>query len=228
MKQLAMAVCALAISAPGFAQDASGKWQVTVTTEQRGPRNTSMVLEKDGDKLSGTLVGPESRVLTLAGTQTGADIVLSFTVQTDDGPLPVSMKGRQDGDTMKGVLEFGTDGRGDWTAARSAATPQADTVDLTGMWTFQVATDAGARTATAALKQDGERLSGQYKSMLGEAAVTGQIKGSAFSFQVTLPIEGTPMTILYTGTADRDGALAGKVSVGDTDVGTFTAKKETR
>lgn len=220
-----LALCALAIAAPARAQDASGNWQLTVTTAARGTQNTSMALKKDGDKLSGTMIGPRDSVLTLTGTQTGADIELSFTVPTEDGPMAVSMSGRQDGDSMKGTLRYGTDGQGDWTADRNAAGTAAAAIDLTGTWALQVVTEMGTRTPSVTLKQEGERLTGQYTSQLGEAPVSGQIKGSAFSFEVTLPIEGTPMTILYTGTAGTDG-LSGKVTVGDADVGTFSGKKQ--
>lgn len=213
-------VCA---ATPAAAQDASGEWQLTVTTQQRGTETTSMALKKDGDKLSGTLVGPRDRILAVAGTQTGAELVLSFSVPTQDGPVPVTMQGRQDGDSIKGTLKAGTDMVGDWTASRAGAAP-ARSVDLTGTWAFEVATDAGTRTPTVTLKQEGGNLTGQYKSQLGEAEIAGRIKGSDFSFVVTLPIEGTPMTILYTGTAEKD-AVKGTVTVGDVEVGTFTGKK---
>jgi hypothetical protein len=223
MIRLLIAFGLICAAAPAVAQDASGEWRVTVTTEQRGTETTSMALKKDGDKLSGTIVGPRDSILTVAGTQTGADVVLSFAVPTEDGPVPVTMEGRQDGESMKGTLKAGTDMVGDWTASRPGAVP-AGTVDLTGTWALEVVTDAGTRTPTATLKQQGENLRGEYKSQLGEAQIAGRIKGSDFSFVVTLPIEGTSTTIVYSGTAETD-AMKGKVTVGDVEVGTFSGKK---
>jgi hypothetical protein len=69
------------------------------------------------------------------------------------------------------------------------------------LWAFDVRTDAGTRTPTVVLEQEGEKLNVRYKSQLGETPVAGSITGSTFSFEVTLPIDGNPMTIVYTGTA---------------------------
>jgi hypothetical protein len=229
MKHLAIIVCALVTAAPALAQDASGKWQLTVTTSQREPRTTSLALMKEGDKLSGTLIGPQNVEIPVAGTQKGTDITLSFTVATQNGPVAVSMKGRQDGESMKGTLDVSNGDRGDWTAARTTAPAPAPSgtsaVDITGTWAFQVVTEAGTRTPTVIFKQDGEKLSGTYKSQLGEAPLTGQIKDKDFSFQVTLTLEGNPITIAYTGTVDGN-AVSGRVSVADLGSGTFTGKKQ--
>jgi hypothetical protein len=226
MRRFAVIVCVLAAAAPALAQDASGRWDLTVTTTQRPARTTSLVLKKDGDKLSGTIVGPQNAELAVSGTQTGAEVAFAFNVTTQNGNIVVSMKGRQDGDSMKGTLEIATgEDRGDWTAVRAATAPSTSPVDLTGTWAFEVRTEAGTRTPTVMLKQEGARLTGRYKSQLGEAPVTGEVKDKNFTFQVTLPIEGNPMTITYTGTVDRT-IVNGRVSVADVEVGTFTGKKQ--
>ena len=224
MRRLSLVICALIVAVPTFAQDASGKWQLTVTTQDREPRTTSMALKKDGEKLSGTLIGLQGNEIAVAGTQIKADVSLSFTAPTQNGPVPISMKGRQDGDSMKGTLLAGSDTQGEWTAVRTAA-PGTSTVDLTGTWAFEVATDIGKRTPTVVLKQEGEKLTGRYKSQLGEAAVVGSVTGSSFSFEVTLPIDGNPMKIVYAGAVGESG-LSGRVTVEGSEIGTFTAKKQ--
>jgi hypothetical protein len=225
MPRLFLMLCALVVTVvPTFAQDASGRWQLTVTTPDREPRSTSMMLKKNGDKLSGTLIGLQGDEIVVGGTQVQADVSLSFTVSTQNGPVPISMKGRQDGDSMKGTLFAGSDTQGQWTAVRTVP-PGTSAVDLTGTWAFQVLIEAGTRTPTVALKQQGENLTGRYKSQLGESAVTGKVTGTSFSFDVTLPIEGTPLTVTYSGAA-REGGLSGRVVVDGAQVGTFTAKKE--
>jgi hypothetical protein len=224
MKRLSLVICALVVAVPTFAQDASGKWQLTVTTPDREPRTTSMVLKKDGEKLSGTVVGQQGNEIAMSGAQIKADVSLSFTAPTQNGPVPISMKGWQDGDSMKGTLLAGSDTEGQWTAVR-AAPDGSSTVDLTGTWAFEVATEAGTRTPLVALKQEREQLSGRYKSQLGEAAVVGSVTGSNFSFEVTLPIQGTPTKIVFTGTSVEAG-LKGRVTADGAEVGTFTAKKQ--
>ena len=229
MKRLALFVGVLAIAVPAVAQDASGTWQLTVTTTQREPRTASMSLKKDGDKLSGSFVGPQGNEVAVSGTQLGAEVTLSFTFPTQDGPVAVSLKGRQEGESMKGAVQIAGEDRGQWTAARTATpaeTPAGTSaIDLTGTWAFQVVTEAGTRTPTVVLKQEGEQLTGRYKSQLGEAAVTGKVKDRNFTFQVTLPLDATPITITYVGTVDEKG-VSGRVSVGDADAGTFTGKKQ--
>ena len=224
MKRLSLVMCALAVAVPPFAQDASGKWQLTVTTSDREPRTTSMALKKEGDKLSGTVMGLQGNEIAVAGTQRESDITLSFTAPTQNGPIDISMKGRQDGDSMKGTLQAGTETQGQWTAVRTAVAGTS-TVDLTGTWALEVLTPAGTRTPTVVLKQEGEKLTGRYKSQLGEAAVTGKITGTNFSFEVTLPIEGNQVTLTYAGTAAESG-MSGRVTAEGTEVGTFTGKKQ--
>lgn len=229
MKRLAMILCALTFAAPALAQDASGKWQLTVTPSGREPRTTSMALKKDGEKLSGTLIGPQDREIVVEGTQSGADVTLGFTVQTQNGPIAIAMKGRQDGETMKGTLRIGTDDQGDWSASRAAAPPpaaaDASKVDVSGTWAFQVTTEAGTGSPTVTLKQDGEKLTGRYSGMFGEAPLTGQIKDKAFSFKVTMTIQGNDVTLTYSGTIDQSSA-SGRVTFGDLAEGTFTGKKQ--
>ena len=126
MKRLSLVMCALAVAVPTFAQDASGKWQLTVTTADSEPRTTSMALKKEGDKLSGTVMGLQGNEIAVAGTQRESDITLSFTAPTQNGPIAISMKGRQDGDSMKGTLQAGTETQGQWTAVRTAVAGYVD------------------------------------------------------------------------------------------------------
>ena len=228
MYRAAMALCVFAVAAPAMAQDASGRWDVVVTTPN-GQNQAVLVLKKEGETLSGTAARPQGEPITVTGTQKGAEVVISFSVPTQEGMLPVTMRGKQDGESMKGTITLGADGQGDWTAARTsapAAAPEGTSaIDLSGTWALQVVTDAGTRTPTVVLKQDGQKLSGTYKSQLGEAPVTGQIKEKEFSFEVTLSFDGTPITIVYTG-AVEESAIKGRVTVGDLGSGTFTGKRQ--
>jgi hypothetical protein len=228
MKRVALMVGALAVAAPVMAQDASGTWDVTVTTSS-SQNPAILVLKKDGEALSGNIRRPTTEAVPVSGTQKAADIVLSFTIQTQNGPLALTMRGRQDGEAMKGTIDLGREGQADWTAARTkapAAAPAATSaVDLTGTWALQVVTDNGTRTPTVVIKQDGDKITGQYKSQIGEAPIAGKIKGNEFSFQVTLSFEGNSFTIVYTGTADQN-EMKGRVDVADLGGGTFTGKKQ--
>jgi len=104
---------------------------------------------------------------------------------------------------------------------------QAAKVDVSGTWAFTVQTDAGTGTPTVTLKQDGEKLTGHYSSAtLGEADLTGTVKGKAIEFSFSTDAVGTPLTVKYTGTVESKDELKGAVDLGGLGQGTFTAKRE--
>jgi hypothetical protein len=110
--------------------------------------------------------------------------------------------------------------------AVSAWAGQAAKIDVTGKWLFNVETAAGSGTPTISLKQDGEKLTGHYSGQLGEADVTGTIKGSDFTFKFTVDVQGNNLENTYKGTADGKDALKGTLSIAGLADGTFTAKKQ--
>ena len=108
--------------------------------------------------------------------------------------------------------------------ASLATGARAQNGDASGAWDVILNTPGGARNFRAVFKVDGDKLTGQYKGMLGESEVTGSVKGSQieFSFKVSGQIEGT---VVYSGTTDG-ATMKGKVNLGDAAVGTFTGKKK--
>jgi hypothetical protein len=221
--------CAIALAAPALAQDATGRWDLTVIRPD-GQNQAVLVLKKDGEKLSGTVARPQGDPIPVSGSQKGGDVVIAFAVPTQNGTINVTLRGRQDGDSMKGSADLGDRGQADWNAARAAAavsSGETTAVDLTGTWALEVKTDAGSGAPTATFKQDGQKLSGRYVGMFGESQLTGEVKGQAFSFSVNVNAQGNTVTITYAGTVEQD-ALRGKVTFGDMGEGTFTGKRQAR
>jgi hypothetical protein len=108
-----------------------------------------------------------------------------------------------------------------------AVSPQSSKIDVTGKWTFTVQTDAGGGTPTVTLKQDGEKLTGHYSSQnLGEADLTGSVKGLEIKFTFNADAQGTSLTITYTGTIENKDSMKGSVDLGGMAQGTFTAKRQ--
>jgi hypothetical protein len=103
---------------------------------------------------------------------------------------------------------------------------QASKVDVTGKWAFNVETSAGSGTPTITLKQDGEKLTGHYSGQLGEADLTGTVKGQDVTFKFTVDLQGNNLECTYTGTAEGKDGMKGKVSISGLGDGTFTAKKQ--
>jgi hypothetical protein len=104
---------------------------------------------------------------------------------------------------------------------------QAVKVDVTGVWAFTVQSDAGTGTPTVTFKQDGEKLTGHYSSMLvGEAELTGSIKGQTIEFTVHADIQGMPLEFKFTGTIDGKDAMKGTLDTGGLGDATFTGKRK--
>ena len=146
-----------------------------------------------GEKLSGTIAGPQGEV-AVQGTQKEKAVNVNFTVQTPNGPFAIAMTGNQDGDAIAGTIDFGGQGQSEWTGKRRAggAAPaarsscrqsKADKVDVSGAWALQIDLGGTTGTPTVTFKQDGEKLTGTYSSqVVGEQQLTGTIKGNDIEF----------------------------------------------
>jgi hypothetical protein len=100
-------------------------------------------------------------------------------------------------------------------------------VDVTGKWLFTVQTSAGGGTPTVTLKQEGEKLTGHYSSQqLGEADLTGTVKGSDMKFTFGTDVQGAHLDVTYTGTIESKDSMKGTVNLGGLGDGTFTAKRQ--
>jgi len=109
----------------------------------------------------------------------------------------------------------------------SPVSAQANKSDVSGTWAFTVQTDAGTGSPTVTLKQDGEKLSGHYSSAtLGEADLTGSVKGKALKFTFVANVQGTSLEVSYAGTIEDKDTLKGTVDLGGYAQGTFTAKRK--
>jgi hypothetical protein len=103
---------------------------------------------------------------------------------------------------------------------------QAAKVDVTGKWVFNVETAAGSGTPTMTFKQDGEKLTGHYSGQLGEADLTGTVKGEAIEFKFTVDVQGQQLNAAYSGAVDGKDSMKGKVDLVGLGEGTFTAKRQ--
>jgi hypothetical protein len=100
-------------------------------------------------------------------------------------------------------------------------------IDVTGAWAFEVQTEAGTGTPLVTFTQDGEKLTGHYSSsVLGEAELSGSIKGTAIEFTVAASVQGNAISVTFTGTVDDANSMKGKVSFAGLGEGTFTGKRK--
>jgi hypothetical protein len=105
-----------------------------------------------------------------------------------------------------------------------AAAVLAADANVAGEWDFQVETQAGTGSPHFSLKQDGSNVTGHYKGQLGEAPVTGTVKGNELTLNFKVSAQGSDLAITYVGTVDGD-TIQGKVTLGELGDGTFTGKK---
>ena len=101
----------------------------------------------------------------------------------------------------------------------------ASAADVTGTWIMAVETSAGSGSPTFVLVQKGESLSGSYKGQLGEAQVTGTVKGEEVTIEYKVDGQAGSLAVKYSGKTDGN-TMSGKVSLGQLGEGTFTGTKQ--
>jgi hypothetical protein len=231
VRAFVLVACVATSSTAALAEDADivGSWQVNITTGQAQGRSVPLVLRREGANVVGVITTPQGDQHVDA-TVAGKAVTMWFSVRTQNGLTNVTMKGTVDGNAMSGTIDFGS-GQGEWTAKRGALDaagaqqPAEARVDVSGAWAFQVEFSGGTGTPTMTFKQDGEKLTGHYSGQLGEAPLTGTVKGNAIEFSIDVDIQGNAAHIVYSGTVDKD-SMKGTVKLADFGEGTFTAKKK--
>ncbi len=248
MKKIYALLVALLISAPASAQttaaaavDPVGTWDATFTTQQ-GQVPAQLKLRKDGDKLVGTIASQmgEAPVEWQAKDKT---LTVWFNFATQNGQTPIEMVGTVDGEKVKGSFSAGGQPGGDWiaTKAKDTSAPAAEKKDapdtttaatkpapsLTGDWVTAVELPNMTANPGITLKQDGEKLTGDYTSaQYGKFPINGTVKGNDVTFWFAMSVEGTAMNVTYTGKIEADGSLKGSVNYGDMMSGTFSATRK--
>jgi len=109
---------ALAVAVPAAADvNVSGKWKMT-SKSPRGERVSEITLEQTGEKLVVTSKNREGEDVKSEGTVKGADITWTTKRTGPMGEMVISYKGKVDGKTMSGTVEFGQMGSGEWKAEK--------------------------------------------------------------------------------------------------------------
>ena len=94
-------------------------------------------------------------------------------------------------------------------------------LNMTGIWTLEVATPGGIGTPLFHLNQDGNALSGAYQGAFGDAPLRGEVHGIDFVIEFTS--SGLPMT--YTGQVVSN-KMEGTIDFGGQGKGTFVGYKK--
>jgi len=246
MKTIFSIVIAASLSAVAAAQtpttpaNAIGTWNASFNTQQ-GVIPATLKLQKNGDKIVGTIGSQEGQNEVEAEVK-GNTLTVWFNYVSNGQQMPIEMTGTIDGDSARGTMTAGGNAAGDWTATREKAGKESkdakdpspppprsspSTSSLTGAWTVSLQLDTITATPTLNLKQDGEKLTGDYTSQqYGKFPLTGTVKGSDVTFSVTMTIEGNSVTATYAGKVQPDGTISGSADVAGIMSGTFSATRK--
>lgn len=98
--------------------------------------------------------------------------------------------------------------------------------DISGKWEFNVQTDAGGGSPNFVFKQDGEKLTGTYSGLFGEANLTGTVKGSEIEFSFEASLGDQKGKITYKGKIESASKMSGTVELAGLGSGTWTGTKK--
>jgi hypothetical protein len=99
--------------------------------------------------------------------------------------------------------------------------------NVTGDWDVTINSPQGANTVLVTFKQDGEKVSGLFKSPQGELPFEGgSLVGSDLKFAFTINVQGNSLIISMNGKVDG-AAMSGKADFGGFGEGEWTAKRAT-
>jgi len=228
--------------AAGAAADATGTWNASFNTQQ-GVIPATLTLQKDGDKITGTISSQEGTSPVEAEVK-GKTFTVWFNYNANGQTIPIEMNGTIEGDSAKGPFNAGGSPAGDWTATRAKDTKDTkDTKDakdakdtkgssgnsdVSGTWDASLQLDTITATPSFTLKQDGTKLTGEYTSQqYGKFPLTGEVTGTAVTFSVSMNIQGDAITAVYSGVIQADGSLKGTVDIGGGAMGgSFSAARK--
>jgi hypothetical protein len=96
--------------------------------------------------------------------------------------------------------------------------------DISGTWNLKVSSPRGEHSATLAVTQQGEKISGSLQSERGEYKIEGALKGEQIEFSVHYTGGDAPQSIPFRGKLEGADAMKGQYSAGDAG-GDWTATK---
>jgi hypothetical protein len=95
---------------------------------------------------------------------------------------------------------------------------------VTGDWELTITSPQGSRTAPISLRQEGEKITGMFKSQTGELPVEGSLTGKDLVLAFTINFQGQPLPVRMNGTLDGE-SIAGKTDFGGFAEGEFSARR---
>jgi lipopolysaccharide export LptBFGC system permease protein LptF len=206
-----VALLALTLSATlaVAAENATGNWKWSITTQNGDTFESTAKLKQDGDKVTGTVNGRFGEAEIQDGSVKGDDIKFKVKRERDGQTFVLNYSGKISTDKIKGKIEFERDGNTvsrDWDAKRDGGKSAA------GAWnTALILPDGNRIEGVLNLKQEGDKVTGTVKLNQNETQIQeGKVKGDEVSFIVKRDRDGRTVTSKYKLKLNGD-ALKGKV-----------------
>lgn len=95
-----------------------GTWKVTMNTPM-GARDVTLKLDSSGDGLGGQIEGAQGSQAITNGTVSGDSATWDVEMNGPMGAMTLSYAGAVEGDTIKGTVQFGAFGSGDFSGTRA-------------------------------------------------------------------------------------------------------------
>jgi hypothetical protein len=100
----------------------------------------------------------------------------------------------------------------------------ADAPSVAGKWKIHNSIAGNESDQDCTFTLSGNDIAGTCSLEQGSAPVTGKISDSSITWQYKTEYNGTPLTLVYTGTMDKDSKITGTVEVQPMSItGDFTA-----
>ena len=125
MKRFVMIACVFVFAAAvSFAQsapaDVLGEWDIT-TVSPLGETTSTLVLQKDGDKVKAVAKSPRGERPYDSAQLEGDKITLVLTIDYEGQPMVITYNGTIREKTINGSADFGGMAQGSFSAARKEA-----------------------------------------------------------------------------------------------------------
>lgn len=105
------------------AADVTGTWKWSFTTQGGQTRETTLKLQQEEAKLTGTITGRQGNETPIEeGKVEGDEVSFQVTREFGGNKAVIKYKGKVDGDTIKGTMAFERDGETnerDWEAKKA-------------------------------------------------------------------------------------------------------------
>jgi hypothetical protein len=194
----------------------AGIWQIRLMIPGRPASESTLRLERSGEKIVGVLSDFRGRSTPIKDAQL-KDGELSFhvTFSQQGREFSFAYKGKLTADSFKGKVSGNFGGRPlmfDFDGKRKK-----EEATLAGAWKITFTLDSGLKLQpTVRLKQEGEKLSGDYIGTSGKELrlQNVQLKGQDLSFRIIDEFEGDKVPLVYSGKV-AGATMQGTVALGE-------------